>query len=329
MANISVIGAGTWGCGLSRVLCANGHNVLMWSPFEEEAANLRSTHIHPNLSNVVLPDTMDFTSDLEKALTDKELVVMAVASPFTRMTAEKMSKYIAPGQRVVTVTKGIEESTLKTQVEILEELLPTATLGALSGPTHAEEVILGLPTTIVSASENREMAEYVQNVFMAPNFRVYTSPDVLGVELGGSLKNVIALAAGIAAGLGYGDNAMAALITRGIHEMVGLAGRMGASYETLSKHSRNRKAGVLIGQGMSMQDAMKEVGQVVEGVYSAKAALTLSQKYGVNLPITNEVNKVLFEGKNPGQAVMDLMTRDKKMENFVSEEELPKEWKDL
>ena len=217
MANISVIGAGTWGCGLSRVLCANGHNVLMWSPFEEEAANLRSTHIHPNLSNVVLPDTMDFTSDLEKALTDKELVVMAVASPFTRMTAEKMSKYIAPGQRVVTVTKGIEESTLKTQVEILEELLPTATLGALSGPTHAEEVILGLPTTIVSASENREMAEYVQNVFMAPNFRVYTSPDVLGVELGGSLKNVIALAAGIAAGLGYGDNAMAALITRGIH----------------------------------------------------------------------------------------------------------------
>jgi glycerol-3-phosphate dehydrogenase (NAD(P)+) len=244
---------------------------------------------------------------------------------------------------VYNPTKGIEESTLKTQVEILEELLPTATLGALSGPTHAEEVILGLPTTIVSASENREMAEYVQNVFMAPNFRVYTSPDVLGVELGGSLKNVIALAAGIAAGLGYGDNAMAALITRGIHEMVGLAGRMGASYETLyglsgigdlivtceSKHSRNRKAGVLIGQGMSMQDAMKEVGQVVEGVYSAKAALTLSQKYGVNLPITNEVNKVLFEGKNPGQAVMDLMTRDKKMENFVSEEELPKEWKDL
>ena len=343
MANISVIGAGTWGCGLSRVLCANGHNVLMWSPFEEEAANLRTTHIHPNLSNVVLPDTMDFTSDLEKALTDKELIVMAVASPFTRMTAEKMSKYVVPGQRIVTVTKGIEESTLKTQAEILEELLPTAIIGALSGPTHAEEVILGLPTTIVSASENREMAEYVQNVFMAPNFRVYTSPDVLGVELGGSLKNVIALAAGIAAGLGYGDNAMAALITRGIHEMVGLAGRMGASYETLyglsgigdlivtceSKHSRNRKAGVLIGQGMSMQDAMKEVGQVVEGVYSAKAALTLSQKYGVNLPITNEVNKVLFEGKDPGQAVMDLMTRDKKMENFVKEEDLPREWQDL
>ena len=178
---------------------------------------------------------------------------------------------------------------------------------------------------------------------MAPNFRVYTSPDVLGVELGGSLKNVIALAAGIAAGLGYGDNAMAALITRGIHEMVGLAGRMGASYETLyglsgigdlivtceSKHSRNRKAGVLIGQGMSMQDAMKEVGQVVEGVYSAKAALTLSQKYGVNLPITNEVNKVLFEGKDPGQAVMDLMTRDKKMENYVKEEELPRDWQEL
>lgn len=233
MSNISVIGAGTWGCGLSRVLCANGHNVLMWSPFEEEAANLRKTHIHPNLSNVVLPDTMDFTSDLETALTDKELVVMAVASPFTRMTAEKMSKYIKPGQKVVTVTKGIEESTLKTQAEILSELLPTAVIGALSGPTHAEEVIIGLPTTIVSASENREMAEFVQNVFMAPNFRVYTSPDVLGVELGGSLKNVIALAAGIAAGLGYGDNAMAALITRGIHEMVGLAGRMGASYETL------------------------------------------------------------------------------------------------
>lgn len=341
MANIAVIGSGTWGTGLARLLCTNGNTVKMWSPFKEEADNLSRTHVQPNLPNVILPDTLTFTSDMEEALSEKELVVMAVASPFTRTTANKMVPYIKNGQKIVTVTKGIEEETLLTQAEILEEILPSATIGALSGPTHAEEVIIGLPTAIVSASYDRKMAEYVQEVFMNPVFRVYTSPDVLGVELGGSLKNVIALAAGMADGMGYGDNVKAALITRGIHEIGGLAIKMGARVETLqglsgigdlivtcaSMHSRNRRAGILIGQGRTMDEAMKEVGQVVEGVYSAKAALALSEKYDVELPITKVVNEVLFNGMNPHDGVKDLMLRDKKSEISLQYEDLPESWK--
>lgn len=341
MANIAVIGSGTWGTGLARLLCTNGNTVKMWSPFKEEADNLSRTHVQPNLPNVILPDTLTFTSDMEEVLSEKELVVMAVASPFTRTTAKKMVPYIKNGQKIVTVTKGIEEETLLTQAEILEEILPSATIGALSGPTHAEEVIIGLPTAIVSASYDRKMAEYVQEVFMNPVFRVYTSPDVLGVELGGSLKNVIALAAGMADGMGYGDNVKAALITRGIHEIGGLAIKMGARVETLqglsgigdlivtcaSMHSRNRRAGILIGQGRTMDEAMKEVGQVVEGVYSAKAALALSEKYDVELPITKVVNEVLFNGMNPHDGVRDLMLRDKKSEISLQYEDLPESWK--
>ena len=341
MAKISVIGAGTWGTGIARLLCNNGHSVIMWSPFPAEAESLRKTHIHPNLPNVTLPEELDFTADLELAMREKDLIVMAVASPFTRATAEKMAAFAKPGQRIVTVTKGIEETTLLTQVEILAEFMPDCIIGALSGPSHAEEVIIGLPTLIVSASEDREMAEYVQNIFMSPVFRVYTSPDVLGVELGGSLKNVIALAAGMADGMGLGDNTKAALITRGIHEMASLAIRMGAHPETLSglsgigdlivtcasMHSRNRRAGILLGQGKSMEEAMREVGQVVEGVYSAKAAIGLAKKYNVTLPITEEVNKVLFENKDPKTALLDLMVRDKKMELSVGGEDLPEGWK--
>ena len=341
MANIAVIGSGTWGTGIARLLCNNGHAVTMWSPFEEEAENLTKTRIHPNLKDVVLPDSMVFTADIEKAVCGRELIVMAVASPFSRSTAEKMKPYIKKGQRIVTVTKGIEESTLYTQAEILEEILPDTVIGALSGPTHAEEVIIGLSTAIVSASYDREMAEYVQEIFMSPVFRVYTSPDVLGVELGGSLKNVIALAAGMADGMGYGDNVKAALITRGIHEIGGLAVRMGAKVETLqglsgigdlivtcaSMHSRNRRAGILIGQGKSMEEAMKEVGQVVEGVYSAKAALALSKKYEVELPITEVVNEVLFNGKNPQEGVKELMLRDKKSEIPLDDPDLPESWR--
>ncbi len=341
MANIAVIGSGTWGTGLAKLLCNNGHTVKMWSPFKEEAESLTRTHIHPNLPNVVLPEAMTFTSDMEDVLKDKDLIVMAVASPFTRSTALKMVPYVKPGQKIVTVTKGIEESTLLTQAEILEEIFPDAIIGALSGPTHAEEVIIGLPTTIISASYDRKMAEYVQSVFMNPVFRVYTSPDVLGVELGGSLKNVIALAAGMADGMGYGDNVKAALITRGIHEIGGLAIRMGAKLQTLqglsgigdlivtcaSMHSRNRRAGIMIGQGKSMEEAMKEVGQVVEGVYSAKAALALAEKYDVELPITKAVNQVLFEGKTPQESVRELMRRSRKSEVLLKDEDLPESWR--
>lgn len=216
-----------------------------------------------------------------------------------------------------------------TLTEQIEEEIPQADVAVLSGPSHAEEVSRGIPTTCVVGAKTKKTAEYIQNIFMRDNFRVYTSPDVLGIELGGSLKNVIALAAGVADGLGYGDNTKAALITRGLAEMSRLAIKMGAKAETLyglsgmgdlivtcaSMHSRNRRAGILIGQGKSMQEAMDEVHMVVEGVYSAKAALALAEKYGVTMPITEAINKVLFDGKSASEAVKELMTRDKGIEN--------------
>ena len=229
----------------------------------------------------------------------------------------------------MNVAKGIEESTLMTLSQVIEDEIPQADVAVLSGPSHAEEVGRGIPTTIVVGAHFRKTAEYVQNVFMSPVFRVYTSPDVLGIELGAALKNVVALAAGIADGLGYGDNTKAALITRGISEIARLGTAMGGKAETFgglsgigdlivtcaSMHSRNRRAGILIGKGYTMEQAMKEVKMVVEGVYSAKAAMALAEKYGVDLPIIEQVNMVLFGGKAPGDAVNDLMLRDKKIEN--------------
>ena len=240
-----------------------------------------------------------------------------------------MCPYVAEGQIIVDVAKGIEEATLMTLSQQIEDEIPQADVAVLSGPSHAEEVGRGLPTTVVVGAKTEKTAEYLQQMFASEVFRVYTSPDMLGMELGGSLKNVIALAAGMADGLGYGDNTKAALITRGMFEMNKLAVTMGAKQETLngltgigdlivtceSKHSRNRKAGMLIGQGYTMQQAMDEVKMVVEGVYSAKAAIALAKKYGVDMPIIEEVNKVLFEDKPAKEAVNDLMLRDKKMEH--------------
>lgn len=342
MIKTSVIGCGAWGLALATHLSGVGNDVVVWAHSEEAREELESTHKSMRaFPDITLPSLIRYTTDMEKAVTNKDLIVMSVASPFTRDTAKKFSPFIKEGQKIVTVTKGIEEKTLMTQVEILREEIPQANISALSGPTHAEEVIRGLPTTIVSASEDKATAEYVQDAFIGPTFRVYTSPDVLGVELGGSLKNVIALAAGMADGMGYGDNAKAALITRGIHEISGLAIKMGAHPETLyglsgigdlivtcaSMHSRNRRAGILMGQGKSMDEAMKEVGQVVEGVYSAKAAKALAEKYETPLPIIEEVNRVLFEGKDPKEAVMDLMLRDRKMESRIKPEDLPEHWR--
>ena len=226
------------------------------------------------------------------------------------------------------MAKGIEEDTLMTLSQQIEQEIPQADVAVLSGPSHAEEVGRGLPTSVVIGAKTRKTAEYLQGMFMNEVFRVYTSPDILGMELGGSLKNVIALAAGIADGLGYGDNTKAALITRGIAEIARLGVEAGGKIESFtgltgigdlivtcaSVHSRNRRAGYLIGQGMSMQEAMDEVKMVVEGVYSTKAAVKMGEKYGVSLPIINQVNQVLFEGKNPGEAVKDLMLRDSKPE---------------
>ncbi len=331
MANIGIIGAGSWGTALALLLYNNGNRVTVWSIMPEEIKMLKEFHEQKDkLPGVILPDDMEFTTDLEASIVGKDVLVLAVPSPYTRSTSAKMAEFIKEGQKIVNVAKGIEENSLMTLSEIIEQEIPRADVSVLSGPSHAEEVGRGLPTTIVVGSKKQETAEYLQNLFMSPVFRVYTSSDVLGIELGAALKNVVALAAGIADGLGYGDNTKAALITRGIAEIARLGISMGGRIETFygltgigdlivtcaSMHSRNRRAGILIGKGATMEEAMKEVKMVVEGVYSAKAGYALSQKYHVSMPIIEQVNKVLFEGKSASEAVGELMLRDKKVENI-------------
>ncbi|MFR9147153.1 MAG: NAD(P)H-dependent glycerol-3-phosphate dehydrogenase [Mediterraneibacter sp.] len=330
MAKAGVLGAGSWGTALSVLLCDNGHQVTMWSIDENEVKMLNEKREHETkLPGVKLPDQLIVTGDLEDTVKGKDFLVLAVPSPFTRSTAAKMSPCVTDGQIIVDVAKGIEESTLMTLSQQIRQEIPQADVAVLSGPSHAEEVGRRLPTTCVIGATTRKTAEYLQSMFISKVFRVYTSPDILGIELGGSLKNVIALAAGIADGLGYGDNTKAALITRGIAEIARLGVKMGGKIESFtgltgigdlivtcaSVHSRNRKAGYLIGQGRSVQEAMDEVKMVVEGVYSAKAAAKLAEKYQVSMPIVEEVNKVLFEGKAPARAVDDLMMRESRSEN--------------
>lgn len=329
MAKISILGGGSWGIALAVLLHNNGHQVCVWSALEKELNMLRENHEHNMLPGVKLADDIEFTGDCKEAASDKDLLVMAVASSFTRATAHRFQTYVAPGQMIVNVAKGIEESTLMTLSEIIEQEIPQAQVAVLSGPSHAEEVARGLPTSIVVGAKRKKTAETIQNLFMSEVFRVYISPDVLGIELGGALKNVVALSAGIADGLGYGDNTKAALITRGITEIARLGTAMGGKFETFcgltgigdlivtcaSMHSRNRRAGILIGQGKTYEEAMNEVQMVVEGVYSAKAAMALSKKYHVSLPIIEQVNAVLFEGKSADQAVRELMLRDKRTES--------------
>lgn len=330
MANVGVLGAGSWGTALSVLLSDNGHQVTVWSIDENEVNMLNEKREHElKLPGVKLPDDMVITGNMRSAIQGKDFLVLAVPSPFTRSTARKMSPMVAEGQIIVDVAKGIEESTLMTLSRQIEQEIPQADVAVLSGPSHAEEVGRRLPTTCVIGAKSRKTAEYLQSMFISNVFRVYTSPDILGIELGGSLKNVIALAAGIADGLGYGDNTKAALITRGIAEIARLGVKMGGKIESFtgltgigdlivtcaSVHSRNRKAGYLIGQGMSMQEAMDEVKMVVEGVYSAKAAAKLAKEYDVSMPIVEEVNAVLFEGKSPAEAVNDLMMRESRSEN--------------
>ena len=332
MAKVGIMGAGSWGTALSLLLHKNGHEVIVWSINEEEVEMLSREREHKSkLPGVKIPKDMEFTTDMEKTVTDKDFVVLAVPSTFTRSTARNMCPYVKEGQILVNVAKGIEESTLMTLSEQIEEEIPQANVAVLSGPSHAEEVGRQIPTSVVVGAKTKDTAEYLQEMFMNEVFRVYTSPDILGIELGGSLKNVIALAAGMADGLGYGDNTKAALITRGIAEIARLGVKMGGKIESFvgltgigdlivtcaSVHSRNRKAGYLIGQGRSMQEAMDEVKMVVEGVYSAKAAAKLAEQYDVSMPIVEEVNAVLFDGKDPARAVDDLMQRESKSENTM------------
>lgn len=330
MAKAGVLGAGSWGTALAILLHNNGHEVTVWSINKEEVEMLSSKREHVSkLPGVKIPEAICFTNVLEEAMKEKDFLVLAVPSPFTRSTARSMQPYIADGQKIVNVAKGIEEDTLMTLSEQIEEELPKADVAVLSGPSHAEEVSRQMPTTCVIGAKTKETAEYLQKMFMSEVFRVYTSPDILGIELGGSLKNVIALAAGMADGLGYGDNTKAALITRGITEIARLGVEMGGKIQTFSgltgigdlivtcasQHSRNRKAGYLIGQGKTMQEAMDEVQMVVEGVYSTKAAVKLGEKYDVSLPIIEQVNRILFEGKSAKEAVKELMLRDGRIEH--------------
>ncbi len=326
MRQIGIIGAGSWGTALAILLGNKGYHVVLWSKVEAEIELLKTHREHVDrLPGVKLPDTIELTTDLKYACEGRELLVMAVASPYVRATAHDMKSFIKDGQIIVDVAKGIEESTLMTLSHVIADELPMADVAVLSGPSHAEEVCKGIPSTVVVGAKTKDTALIIQDTFMTDTFRVYTSPDVISIELGGSLKNVIALAAGITDGLGFGDNTKAALMTRGIAEISRLGIKMGGSLETFaglsgvgdlivtctSLHSRNRNAGYLIGKGHTMEEAMAEVKQVVEGVYSAKAALALSKKYGVSMPIVEQINLILFEGKSPMEAVSNLLLRDK------------------
>ena len=331
---IGVIGAGSWGIALAYLLSNNGHNVTVWSRSEASVAKLRAYHGNEDkLPGVILDDSVKFTSSMQQAVSGKDILLIVIPSAHMRETVKLIAPYISedPDEQpiIVNCTKGIEESTLMLMSDVILDELPGTRVCVLSGPSHAEEVGKKLPTTIVVGAFDKETAKEVQNIFMNDVFRVYISPDMLGIEVGAALKNVIALAAGMADGYGLGDNAKAALITRGIAEISRLGIKMGGRLETFaglsgigdlvvtcaSMHSRNRRAGILMGQGKSMQEAMDEVKMVVEGVYSAKAALALAQKYEVDMPIVQGVNEILFEGKSVGDGITELMIREKRIEN--------------
>lgn len=329
MHKIGILGAGTWGTALAILLSDNGHDVTLWTKIENEAKALDSSRDNiKNLPGATLPNDLKITLDLKEACTDKEILVMAVASPYVRATSKEASPLIKEGQIIVNVSKGIEDGTLLTLADIIREEIPQANVAVMSGPSHAEEVSRRIPTTIVVGAASKETARFIQDAFMNEVFRVYTSPDMIGIELGASLKNVIALAAGIIDGLGMGDNTKAALMTRGIAEISRLGIKMGGCMETFaglsgigdlfvtctSRHSRNRQAGYLIGKGYTLEEVKKEVNQVIEGVNTARAALALAKKYEVEMPIVEQINLVLFEGKSAKDAATDLLVRDKRTE---------------
>jgi len=325
---ITVIGAGTWGIALARLLALKGLGVSVWSALPEETENLKKTHEHPNLKGVKIPETIDFNLDLKSALDEADMVLLAVPSVFVRSTSARICPYLPENVIIVDVAKGMEEGSLLTMSEIIESEIPFAKVVALTGPTHAEEVSRDLPTAIVASCEDEEAARLVQEVFMTPNFRVYTNPDKRGVEFAGAIKNVMALGVGISRGIGCGDNATAALITRGLAEIVRLGVKMGCRRETFyglagvgdlivtctSVHSRNYHAGCLIGSGKSAEEAKKEVGMVVEGINMLPAAVALMEKYDVEMPIVREVNSVVRGEKSASDAVNCLMERNRRGE---------------
>lgn len=330
MKRIGVLGAGTWGMALARMLSVSGHAVTVWSAIEKEIDELSVTRRHPNLPGMEIPERIEFTKDIQQVCADKDILLFAVPSVFVRGTAAKAAPYIPGGQVIVDVAKGIEADTLFTMTQIIADELknPDVKLVALSGPTHAEEVAKDLPTTIVSASEDAAAAILVQEVFSNTCMRVYTNDDVLGVELCGAMKNIMALGSGIALGLGYGDNTKAALITRGMAEIARLGTAMGCKAQTFyglagigdlivtatSVHSRNNRCGMLLGQGVAPAEAVKQVGMVVEGIHALSAAMRLMERYQVDMPIVRAVNAVVNEGADARNEVLMLMRRDQRPE---------------
>ena len=336
MAKIGVLGAGTWGIALAKMLCENGHDVTVWSALESELDALTKTHKHPNLSGVEIPEEIKYTPSIEEACKDKDVIMFSVASPYVRATAAKAAPFLTSAQVIVDVAKGIEADTLMTMSAIIGDELKKAQpdktfkIVALSGPTHAEEVARDLPTAIVSSSKDEAAAKYVQEVFMNTCMRVYTNEDMLGVELCGAMKNIMALAAGISSGLGFGDNAKAAIITRGIAEITRLGLAMGCNEQTFlglagigdlivtatSMHSRNNRCGYRIGQGIPVNQAVHEVGMVVEGIHAIPAAMKLAKQYNVEMPLVEMTDAIISERVTPKDAVFQLMTRKKKAEKI-------------
>lgn len=342
MKQIGVLGAGTIGMSMARMLCNSGNDVLVWSAIESELEECETTRKHYNLPGMTLPEGIRYTRDIAEVCRGKDLLMFAIPSVFIRSAVNTAREYIPDGQIIADVGKGIEPDTLFTMSQIIKDELGKdgrhdhVKIVALSGPTHAEEIALDIPTTIVSACEDLQAAEYVQEICSNPNMRVYTNADVSGIELCGALKNVIALACGISTGIGFGDNTKAALITRGMAEITRLGLKMGCMEQTFyglagmgdlivtatSMHSRNNKCGMYIGQGKSVDEAVREVGQVVEGLNTLPAALQLAEKYDVEMPIVSALGSIVNDGADPLDVVSMLMGRELKSE--VSEKALRK-----
>ncbi len=328
MKKISIIGSGSWGVALAMVLDRNGHEVKLWSYNKDEAELINKERKCKFLPEIIVPSSIKCFTNLEETIKDTEIVLIVTPSKAIRETLNNLKPFVKDNQSFVLCSKGMEADTQKVYTEVIKEILPNNIVSALSGPSHAEEVSQGIPTALVIASEDNEMAKELQEIFMNDKLRVYTNDDMLGVEMGGSLKNIIALACGIAIGLGYGDNTIAALITRGIIEIARIGVKAGAKQQTFygltgvgdlfvtcsSKHSRNRTAGILIGKGKSIDEAQKEVGMVVEGVYAVDGAYILAQKYKVNTPIINEMYDIIHNGKSAIEATSNLMNREKTTE---------------
>ncbi|SCH14843.1 Glycerol-3-phosphate dehydrogenase [NAD(P)+] [uncultured Clostridium sp.] len=336
MEKLTVLGAGSWGSALALGLAKKGYNVTMWTLNQEQADKINKTKENIDyLPGVLFPNNITLTTNIEQAVEGSKLIVLAVPSQAIRSVCKQIKPFVNKDQILVDVAKGLEKGTGLRLSQVCEEELPGNPYVALSGPSHAEEVAKDIPTTLVVASENLEIAQEVQDIFMSPKLRVYTNPDIIGVELGGALKNIIAFGAGICDGLGYGDNTKAALMTRGIREIARLGIALGADISTFSglsgigdlivtctsMHSRNRRAGILIGQGKSLEETLKEVKMVVEGITATEVAYEVSKKMNIDMPITSAIYSVLYENKNANEVVVNLMMRSKKheMEEIVDD----------